>query len=212
MRKIELYCAAVGAIGFAVPTNAQSSFMPDVIGQSISPRGLGQSDKCYDPSLPQKPSVIEDRQSYAEKAIRNYVALAAASADVSSGFADKKRAYWLVDGTPQPLRSGRDPWAARIARLERVGFAVANSQSNSFHAAWRAIAVDGSTLGYYDAYGHRGARGTAWLDVLQLRSPATSSAPPNIRPYCVSAGDIEEWQEAKAKRESERTAKRATKQ
>lgn len=186
MRKCVLVGAALAVVGGPAPGQVS----PTVIGQSIMPLNQKPLGKCYDPNLPQKPELVQDRQSRAEVAIRGYLALAAAGSDVSGAFADKKHGWWVLDGDRQQVRSARDPWAARTHHLELVGFAVSNISPYEFHGAWRAIAADGSTLGYYDAFMQRGAKGSAWMTVLRLVS--ATGEPPKVSRYCRVSNDIED--------------------
>ena len=146
-------------------------------------------DKCYDPNLPQKPKVLADRLARAEAAIKDYVALAATGAELSTAFAEKKKGLLLVDGHQQPVPSFRDPWAAHIARVERIGFIVTNLSNYHYEAAWRAVAADGSTLGYYDVDFQWAAKGRGSMTVLRLVSP--TAPPPKVLRHCKISGDIE---------------------
>src|SRR4051794_37539881 len=197
MRKIVHIAAAIAALAGASAAGAQAW-----IGQVLMPTNAKPSDKCYDSNLPQKPASLQDRQARSNVAIREYLALAAASADVSHAYASKHYGRWLIDGVDRPLQAAADPWAARTARIEQLGFVLSNQSEYDFMAAWRAIAADGSTLGYYDALMQRGPHGSAWILVLKLTS--ATHPPPQVNRYCRYVGDIEQWQVARAKRDAER--------
>jgi hypothetical protein len=152
------------------------------------PLHLEPPKECFDPNLYQKEGMVEDRQARAEAAIADYVALAAKSTDVRPVFADKKYSKWLLDGVEYSTAS--DPWAAQVARLERIGFAVSNLDPYHYHGAWRAIASDGSTLGYYDVFVDRVAKGRGAIFVLKLVSPTAN--PPSVTRHCRFPRDIED--------------------
>jgi hypothetical protein len=204
MRRTALIGAAVAAVlgAGAAPATGQAW-----IGQVLMPTNQNPSDKCYDPNFPQKPAALQDRQSRANVAIREYLALAAGSADVSRAYASKHYGRWLIDGVDRPLQAAADPWAARTARVEQISFFLSNQNEYDFIAAWRAIAADGSTLGYYDALMQRGPHGSAWILVLKLTS--ATRPPPQLSRFCRYTGDIEKWQEAQARRAAERAEKAA---
>jgi len=185
MRKTALCCCAIAAALNSAPVAAQAW-----IGQALLPMNQKPSSKCYDPNMPQKAEVIADRQSRADTAIHDYLALAATNTDLRAAFVDRRYGRWLLDGADQPLQSARDPWAARVANIENIGFAVSNQSIYEFRGAWAAFATDGSTLGYYEAFLQRAGKGHGAIFVLKLTSP--TAPPPKVTRYCRYPRDIED--------------------
>ena len=68
--------------------------------------------------------------------------------------------------------------------------------------------ADGKVLGTYDGFMFAKARSFA-LRELHLTSASNPIQPEPLKPYCQVPGDVAKWQEAKAKREAEKAAKRA---
>jgi len=162
----------------------------DAQGFIITPYNIEPPKECFDPNLAQDQAMVEDRRSRANAAIRDYLALAARSTDLRSAFTDKKHSLWLLDGVEKPLASVSDPWAAKVVKIEPMGFAVSNLDPYHYRGAWRASAADGTTLGYYDGHFQRSAKGRGSIFVLKLVSSAAE--PPKVTRYCRFPRDIED--------------------
>lgn len=209
--KRHLLFASLIATVFSMPVAGQSSFMSDMIGQAVA-NSMGQSGNpksCYDGRMQAKPQQVAIGAGQVDAAFASYLRLASSSTDTSTIFvANRKMRHWLVDGQEQDVRAMRDPLANRIARIERTGLVTSN-RGLEYHAAWRAIGADGSTLGTYDGWlvtwGKQGAR----FFSLDLNLPGSPAQAKPIVPFCYQPGDIEEWHLANAKREADKAARRA---
>lgn len=205
-----LLFASLIAAAWSTPLGAQSSFMADMIGQAVmNSSGGGNPKACYDGRMQAKPKQLAAADGLVDAAFADYLKLAASSTDTSRIFvSNRKMRHWLVDGQEQDVRAMRDPIAGRIARVERSGLVTSN-RGLEFHAAWRALAADGSTLGTYDAWlvtwGKQGAR----FFSLDLTLAGSTAAARPLVPFCYKPGDIQEWSDAVAKREADKAARRA---
>lgn len=182
--------------------------LPDVLGQTVANMNAGAPDKCYDGRWSPSAEDIENGKVRVQSGLDHYRQLAGAGTDVSKAFiGSKSMRRWQLDGEKQDPRALRDPWIGQAAKLEPTAFTVGNWK-NGYHAQWRAVAADGSTLGYYDAWMNKSDTGSRfiWLD---LHSPATADKVMADTAFCSEPGDIENWKEAKAKREAAKAAKRA---
>ena len=207
--KLTLFCLSLVAASLSTAASAQSSFMADVIGQAAGGYSGGEPDSCFDGRQRPKPEGIASASVRADKAFGEYRALAASKASLKPLFYDKKN--WDFDGAVQDAAAATDPWADRISRVERVSLTVANTGRSWFRGIWNAFAADGSLLGSYDAMMQAG-RGSAGFISLALRSPGSAAHSEPDVPFCSRPGDIERWNEARAKREAEKAAKRAAKE
>ena len=211
MRKTALIGAAAAALLWAAPAAAQYAAINDVIAQTIMSMNQGYPDTCYTEKWAPKPNEIADGSERSEKGMADYLKFAAAGTDLSEAYAGRlENRHWKLDGIEQDTRASRDPWVARIARIERVDLRVGNA-GVTYRGLWRAYAADGTPLGTYEALLLR-KRGGSRLNELALHSPGGADQPAAATPFCVAPGDIEKWQEAKAKRAAEKAARRAAKE
>jgi hypothetical protein len=195
----------------AAPALAQSSFMADVIGQAVAnSMNQGIPAGCLDGSW-----TASDKQSARfderrDAAIQAYLDLAKSGASVLPAFTNRKfDQKWTLDGVDAPLAAVRDPWAARVARLEPAGHKLGNMAVRG-RALYTARAADGSALGTYDVLFRRTTKGYE-VSSLQLFSPAAAARPIPLTRFCYTPGDSEIFAEATAKAEAEKTARKAAK-
>jgi hypothetical protein len=190
----------------AGPTSAQG-VITDAIGQAMGNMSAGMSESCLDGS--DEPTVDQAARftREAEPAMRAYLALAATGADVSPSFVHRNEIRWTIDGAAIEIRTGRDPWAGRVARLELIGLRLGGFKVRG-RGQWRAFAADGTGLGVYDGLFRRRSRGfeLTWLD---LYSAGAARQAPALAPFCYTPGDAEEYREAGARRTAARAARRA---
>ena len=206
--KRQLLLASLIAAGFSMPVAAQSSMANDVIAGMLS-QGSGQNQACYDGHWDSTPAQTEKARPGAEPAMRLYLQYAVAPAgDVSGAFFHAwDMIHWSLDGVKTPVPSARDPWAARIARIEPVGFALGNWKRR-YRAQWRAIGTDGAVLGLYDAYMRKKGNGQQLLR-LDLYSPTATVQPKPMGKFCEFPGDTDSWDATKAEKAAKKAAKEA---
>ena len=149
-------------------------------------------DACFDGRWSPKPKDIERAQARSEQAINRYLRLASSGSDVSGAFmgaiAGKKQRHWYLDGVEVDTKIAKDPWAARVVRVEPIGMVVGNWPIK-YRAQWRALAADGSTLGIYDGFMQTTIRGAQIYD-LKLYSPGSTARPEPMTPFCNVPGDL----------------------
>ena len=109
----------------------------------------------------------------------------------------------LIDGVQVDPRTVKDPWATRIAKLELVGYVQSNEELNTL-AQWRALASDGALLGTYHGLLRVGVGGYHFRQ-LKLTSAGSPVHPGELKSFCMTPGDIEEWQAKKAEREAKKS-------
>lgn len=195
MRRLVIASAILGAL--SVEASAQMMVF-------ITPGDPLKS--CLTQGWVPRPNDIEASSWRSEKGIAAYLKLASAGADVSKWFVgSKKIQHWALDGVPVATRVARDPWAARISRLERTAIITGGNRSQ-YRAIWKAFDSDGVELGTYDAWLQTGDGGARLLG-LDLYSPNSVATPKPLTPFCIKPGDIEEWKVEQAKLEAERAAK-----
>ena len=140
-------------------------------------------------------------------AIQNYLTLARSGESLIPMFVKETAArHWTKDGSSMAVETARDPWAAQVTRLQMADFRAGN-QKTSYRVVWKAFAADGTHIGSYEAFLHRTRNGASLID-LSLYSSDAATQPSASKPFCSYPGDIEQWQEAKAKRDAEKAAKR----
>jgi hypothetical protein len=172
------------------------------------PTGRILLDACYDPTFPRDPARLQKIIPYADQAMDKYLGLARGSAKLDKMFTGtREHRVMFIDGLQVDPRTAQDPWAARVAKLEPVGYVQSNEDFN-MHAQWRALAADGTLLGIYDAFIRVGVGGYH-IRQLKLISAGSSAQPDVLEPFCVDPGDIEKWRAAKAKRDAEKAARAA---
>lgn len=203
--------------GAAAQYNA--GFMADVIGQAVAnSMNRGLPEKClkleWEPTAEQAARFTAE----AEPSLRAYLALAATGADFTPAFTSRKRdRSWTIDDmTTTDLSVIRDPWAARVDRIELVGLRLGGAKVRG-RGQWRAFAADGSLLGTYDGLFRRKTKGFE-VSSLSLWRPGEESKAEPISGFCYTPGDHEEWAEAttfaaaqKAERRAAKAAARAAK-
>lgn len=197
------------ALALAAPAPAQAQgVIPDVISSTVANMNRGLPERCLDGRM--EPDAAESARftAEAEPALRAYLALAAAGSDPTPAFTSRRNERsWALDAEPLDLATGRDPWAARIARLELVGLRLGGWKVHG-RGLWRAFAADGTELGLYDGY-FRAHREGFRVSALDLFSPGGDKQPTPIAGFCDVPGDTEQFREARAAREEHRAARRA---
>jgi hypothetical protein len=200
LRKTALIGAVIGTILVGVPAAAQY--------YGGIPTGRILLPACYDPNFRHDASRLPKIIPYAEQAMDKYLGLARSSSNLDKMFTGtREHRLMMIDGAQVDPRTTHDPWAARIAKVEPVGYVQSNEDLN-MHAQWRAIAGDGALLGTYDAFIRAGVGGYH-IRQLKLISAGSNVQADELRPFCVDPGDIEKWQEKKAQRDAEKAARAA---
>lgn len=183
---------------------AAAAYPVGVSGQVLVHINRGDPEAaCLKEGWSPRPKDIEAGSLRVEKGIQAYLKLAAAG-DTSKWYVgSKKERHWALDGMATTAELAHDPWASRVARLERIAFITSNNRIQ-YRALWRAFAGDGTELGIYDAYMQAGDGGARLLG-LDLFSPASSAKPLTLTPFCMKPGDVEAWN-ARRTREAEAKA------
>lgn len=213
MRNLAIVAPALAlAAALAAPAVAQSSFMADVIAQTVAnSMNQGMPEPCLDGRWEPTPEQAARFTAEAEPALRAYLELAATGADLSPAFTNRRSdRSWALDGEEQEFAAVRDPWAARVARLELVGLRLGGMKVRG-RGLWRAFAADGTELGIYDGLFRRRTRGFE-VSSLDLYSTGAAKQPPALIGFCYTPGDTEEFLEMRAEREAERAARRAARE
>lgn len=211
MGKAAIIASALAvAAAWAGPAVAQG-IIPDVIASTIANMNQGMPEACLDGSWEPTPEQAARFTAEAEPALRNYLELAAAGADLSPAFTHRRSdRRWAIDGEQSDFAAVRDPWAARVARLELVGLRLGGTKVRG-RGLWRAFAADGTELGIYDGLFRRKTRGFA-VSSLDLFSAGAVKQPAALTGFCYTPGDTEQFREARAEREAERAARRAARE
>jgi hypothetical protein len=202
-------CLAVlsASLLLAPPTSAQG-LVPAAAGQVIVTLNFGLPEACLDGRW--DPNVADTARfmAEAEPALLAYLTRAASrSANVSpfeNGGLDRR---WTLDGARLNARTGRDPWAADVARLDLLGLRLGGKKQRG-RALWRAFAADGTELGIYDGLFRRRRRDFELIAV-DLFSPGAARQPPVLSGFCDMPGDVDAYHEARARHEERRAARRA---
>jgi hypothetical protein len=197
------------AATLAMPARAQG-IIPDVIASTIANMNQGMPEWCLDGSREPNAQQAARFTAEAEPSLRAYLALASAGADLSPAFVSGGERHLAIDGAAQDVPTGRDPWAARVARLELVGLRLGAMRVRG-RGLWRAFAADGTELGTYDGLFRRKSRGFA-VSSLDLYSTGAVKQPAALGGFCYTPGDAEAFLEARAQREAERAARRAARE
>jgi len=187
-------------------------FMADVIGQAVAnSMNSGIPEKCL--KLDWEPTAEQAKRftAEAEPALRAYLALAAKDADLTPAYTNRKfDRMWAIDGTAtKEFAAIRDPWAARVDRIELVGLRLGGMKVRG-RGQWRAFAADGSLIGTYDGLFRRKTKGFE-VSSLDLWSPGKEGDAKPLSGFCYTPGDHEQWVEDVAKAEAERAERRAKK-
>ncbi len=209
MRNAIWLAVAAGTVMLSAPSaQAQSSMMADIIGQTIASMNSGWPSGCVSLEWKEDATAAARFDGEAEPALKTYLALAAVKADPTPAYKTRLPGPWELDGVPtHELRAIADPWAGRVARLERVGVTLGRAKVFG-HGVWRAFDADGHLLGTYDAELIRKSRGYAVMR-LRLWSPGQEGKVRSLVPYCGEPGDHEAWLEAKAAAEAKKAQRRA---
>lgn len=198
------------AAACAAPAAAQG-VIPDVIASTIANMNQGIPERCLDGFWEPTPEQAARFTAEAEPSLRAYLALATAGADLSPAFTNRRfDRHWTIDGEEPDFAAVRDPWAARIGRLELVGLRLGGMKVRG-RGIWRAFAADGTALGVYDALFRRRTHGFE-VSSLALVSPGSAKPPPPLTGFCYTPGDTEGFREARATRERERAERRAARE
>jgi hypothetical protein len=198
MRNIVLVgCAVAAMLGSA---SAEAQYYGGI------PTGRTLLPACYDPSFQYSPSRLPIIIPYADQAMNKYLGLARARSSLDKMFTGTRgNRLMLIDGVQVDPRTAKDPWAHQIVKLEPVGYVQSNEALNTL-AQWRAISSNGTLLGTYHGL-LRGGIGGYHFRQLMLTSAGSQMHPGELKPFCMTPGDIEEWQAKKAEREAKRSAK-----
>ena len=203
MRKTAFLGALVAVIG-AGPAASQI-WIGQVVGNLTA---RGNMKWCYDGSAKHDAKYFAGQTPYADRAMDKYLGLARNAASLDKMFTGTRdHRLMLIDGVADDPRTAHDPWAAQIARLDALGHVLSNDRQN-IHGQWRAVAANGAALGIYDVLLRAGVGGYH-IRQIRLLSPAAAAPLSELKAFCIDPGDIEQWQEAQAKREAEKAAKRA---
>lgn len=206
MRKVVIAGAVLAAFS-AAPALAQSYIVNDVIAQTMMGIGSGRPDKCYDGRWTPSAESIAKGPARVEAAMANYRQVASTGTDLRKVIGSEGVRRWQLDGQVQDVRAVRDPFLPRAARLELL-FVTPGNESAYYRAQWRAIAADGTEIGIYDALMFWRSKKFMSLDLYTL---SATDRPLANTPFCQTPGDVENFKEAKARREEEKAAKRAAK-
>lgn len=215
LMRISVWLAAIALVGLNQASSArpQYSIMPAVIGNTIASMSNGAPKGCLALEWKAKPEAIARFEAEADPAINAYLALASKGVDPTPAYKRRFPGPWQLDGDiPPDLHLIKDPWAPRIARLERTGIMLGLDEVFG-HAVWRAYDAAGNLLGTYDADLIRKTKGYA-VSRLELWSPGHEAQVRPVAPFCDQVGDHEEWlayrkaaADKKAKREAARAAR-----
>lgn len=209
MRKMIWLAVIAGAGLLSAPSaQGQSSFMADVIGNTIANMSSGWPKDCLALEWKEDAAAVARFDREAEPALQAYLALAAARADVTPAYKTRLPGPWALDGVPNnKIGTISDPWAGKVARLEKVGVTLGRGKVFG-HGVWRAFDADGHLLGTYDAELIRKTKGYAVMR-LRLWSPGQEDKIRSLTPYCGEPGDHEAWLEARAAAEAKKAQRRA---
>jgi hypothetical protein len=198
------------AAAWAAPAMAQG-LIPSVISATIANMNQGMPEACLDGSWEPTAEQAARFTAEAEPALRAYLALAAAGADLRPAFTGRRAdRRWRIDGEEPDFAAVRDPWAARVARLELVGLRLGGAKVRG-RALWRAFAADGAELGSYDGLFRRKTHGFE-VSSLDLFTAGAGKEPAALTGFCYTPGDTEAFLEARAEREAERATRRAARE
>ena len=203
MRRHAFIAAAAAALAAAPAAAAQFTYHT----LWLPKRPPTITAKCYDGRWQPKPEDIATGPQRADAAMQAYLRLAASSTDLVSVFTGEGR-FLTVDGTDSEVRSATDPWAARVAKVEQVGFQAGNHTQGVFRALWRAVAPDGTVLGIYDGTLIRYRNEDKFIN-LRLYPAGREKQPASLGPFCLWQGDIQKWYAAKERRKAGLAAQRA---
>lgn len=200
-----------GAALLPARAQAQSAIqaaIPDTIAFMMGQMGSGWPEPCLALKWQEKPKSAARFAADAEPGLRDYLALAARGQDLTPVYKREFPDRWQLDGaTTQDLLAVRDPWAAKVSRLEPVGIMLGRGEVNG-HGVWRAYDGEGALLGTYDALMIRKAKGYA-IGWVRLWSPGQEAKIASLTPFCGDPGDHEAYVEAKAKAEAEKAKRKA---
>ncbi|MDB5584754.1 MAG: hypothetical protein JWR80_9930 [Bradyrhizobium sp.] len=209
MRKA-IWLALVAGTGLlSVPSaQAQSSFMADVIGQTIGSMNSGWPSGWLSLEWKEDAAAAARFDGEAEPALKAYLTLTASKADPTPAYKRRSPGPWALDGLlNNDIHTISDPWAGKVARLERVGVTLGRAKVFG-HGVWRAFDADGHLLGTYDAELIRKTKGYAVMR-LRLWSPGQEAKIWSLTPYCGEPGDHEAWLEARVAAEAKKAQRRA---
>ncbi|MCW0198562.1 hypothetical protein [Sphingopyxis sp.] len=207
-----IIAAAAGAL---LPSSAtaqyNAGFMADVIGQAVARSNRGIPENCLNLTWVPNDKQTARFNAEAEPALRAYLALAAVNADLKPVYTSRKQdRSWSIDGAKiTELMDIRDPWAARVDRIELIGLRLGGYEVRG-RGQWRAYAADGSLLGIYDGLFRRKSKGFE-ISSLDLWTPGEESKAKPLSGFCYTPGDHEEWVEATAKAKAAKAERQAAK-
>jgi hypothetical protein len=195
MRKPVLVGCAVVALFGSAPAAAQY-YGGVPMGRTLLPA-------CYDPAFQVNPKRWPNFARDADESLNKYLGLARSSSNLDKMFTGTRaNRLMTIDGVQVDTRTAKDPWASRIARLEPVGHILSNEEMNIL-GQWRAIASDGTLLGTYHGLLRAGVGGYHFRQ-LKLTSAGSRNDPGELKSFCMTPGDVEEWQAKKAERDAKK--------
>lgn len=207
-----MFCLLLAAASLSTPAAAQYPMINDVIAQTISGMNQGMPERCLDGHWDPTPEQAARFTAEAEPALRTYLQLAASDGDLAPAFTNRKYdRRWSLDGeVAKDFASVRDPWAARVSRVELVGLRLGGAKVRG-RAIWKVYAADGVVIGTYDGLFRRKTKGFE-VSSLDLFSAGGAKQPPAVTGFCYTPGDTEEYFAAKAERAAKKAAKKAAKE
>lgn len=210
MNRVLSVLCAVSFLGMPVIVSAQGA-LTDTLGQIAGSANSGWPESCLSLKDPEKPKSVARFDADAEPALRAYLALAATGADPTPAYKRTWSDRWTLDGVvTDKLPNVRDPWAARVDRLEPIGIILGRGEVFG-HGVWRAYAADGTWLGTYQAEMIRKTKGYA-IGRIALWSPGQEGKGKPLTPYCAMPGDTEDYLKAKAEADAKKSARQAEKE
>lgn len=196
----------------AISTTANSQAWVSTFQETLSGGfNNGWPKGCLALEWPEKPKSVARFDAESTPGFQAYLDLASKGLNPAPVYKRVFHDRWQLDGVTTPeLANVRDPWASRIAKVERVGFVLGRGEVRGY-AIWRTYAADGSLLGTYDADMVRKTKGYA-IGAIHLWSPGKESMARPLNPFCIEPGDHEQYTAAKAAQEAEKARKKAEKE
>jgi hypothetical protein len=188
----------------AGPANAQA-WIGTFAGNLLD---RGDMKWCYQSTAKPNAKYLAGQVRYMDQAMDKYLGLARTSGNLDKMFTGTRdHRLMSIDEMQADPRTAQDPWAVQAVKLDSLGYVMSNDMQN-IHGHWRAIASNGAALGTYDALLRAGVGGYHIRQV-RLISASSTAQLDELKPFCIDPGDIEKWQEAKAKRDAEKATRDA---
>lgn len=111
---------------------AQSSFMADVIGQTVAGMNSGWPSGCLALDWKEDPAADARFQREAEPALSAYLALAAGKADLAPAYKRRLPGPWAIDDVPtNDIHAISDPWATGSLDSKRSAWCLGAQRSSA---------------------------------------------------------------------------------